>query len=119
MHRNGDPHLGAAEFRRVLWRTLKTAVHECAHMFSIEHCTAYECVMNGSNSLEESDARPLWLCPECMAKVSWATNQDPRSRYLRLLEFTRSQGMAKEAAFFERSIQALHHVDASDRPHAE
>lgn len=109
MYRTGDPHRGAVEFRRTLWRTLKTAVHESAHMFSIEHCTAYECVMNGSNSLAESDARPMWLCPECVAKVAWATRQDPVSRYLRLLEFAEAQGLAKETAFFERAIDALRH----------
>lgn len=109
MYRTGDPRAGDAAFRRVLWRTLKTAVHESAHMFSVEHCTAYECVMNGSNSLEESDARPMWLCPECMAKIAWATRQDPVSRYLRLLEFSSANGLSRETAYFERAIDRLRH----------
>ena len=109
MYRTGDPRAGKAAFRRVLWRTLKTAVHESAHMFSVEHCTAYECVMNGSNSLEESDARPMWLCPECMAKIAWATRQDPVTRYQRLLEFTSANGLSRETAFFERAIDRLRH----------
>ena len=109
MYRTGDPREGDAAFRRVLWRTLKTAVHESAHMFSVEHCTAYECVMNGSNSLEESDARPMWLCPECMAKIAWATRQDPVTRYQRLLEFTSAHGLSRETAYFERAIDRLRH----------
>src|SRR5687768_16793011 len=32
-----------------LRRTLGTAAHEMGHMLGIEHCTAYECGMNGSN----------------------------------------------------------------------
>lgn len=109
MYRTGDPRAGQAAFRRVLWRTLKTAVHESAHMFSVDHCTAYECVMNGSNSLEESDARPMWLCPECMAKIAWATRQDPVTRYQRLVEFTSANGFSRETAFFGRAIDRLRH----------
>jgi archaemetzincin len=29
-------------------------VHEIGHMFGLEHCTYFECTMNGSNSYEES-----------------------------------------------------------------
>src|SRR5690606_22427518 len=53
--RYGDPAGGAAAFRQVLRRTLKVAVHETGHMFSMRHCTAYQCVMNGVNNQDESD----------------------------------------------------------------
>ena len=46
---------------------LITATHETGHMFSMLHCTAYECCMCGSNHREESDRRPVYLCPECTA----------------------------------------------------
>jgi predicted Zn-dependent protease/phosphatidylglycerophosphate synthase len=84
LYRNGDPEEGPAAFRLCLLRTLKTAVHEVGHMFSIQHCTAYECGMCGSNHREESDRRPLWFCPECQAKVCWATGADPATRYRQL-----------------------------------
>jgi archaemetzincin len=107
MYRNGDLTAGPAAFRLGLKRTLQTAVHETGHMFSIEHCTAYRCVQGGVNSLDEGDRAPLWLCPECMAKVVWATRADPRRRYEALAAFCKEQGLETEAAFFEKSIAAL------------
>ncbi|MEP6704611.1 MAG: archaemetzincin, partial [Acidobacteriota bacterium] len=32
-------------------RTLKVAMHETGHMFSMRHCTKYECLMSGTNHL--------------------------------------------------------------------
>lgn len=107
IYRNGDLAAGPDAFRRALLRTLKTAVHETGHMFSLEHCTAYRCVQGGVNSLEEGDRAPLWLCPECVAKVVWATRADPRRRYEALAAFCKEQGLEAEAAFFDRSIAAL------------
>ena len=37
------------------YRAIKTACHELAHVLSIRHCQAYECLMNGSSQLEEAD----------------------------------------------------------------
>jgi archaemetzincin len=107
LYRNGDPTESPAAFRLCLLRTLKTAVHEIGHMFSIQHCTAYECGMCGSNHREESDRRPLWFCPECQAKVCWATGVDPVTRYRRLAEFCRTNGLPAEATFYARSARAL------------
>ncbi len=107
IHRNGDPGESPASFRLALLRTIKTAVHETGHMFSMRHCTAYECVMCGSNNREESDRRPVWLCPECVAKISWATQTPLTVRYERLVELAEAQGFDQEAAHFRRSIRAL------------
>lgn len=107
MHRYGDPLAGRESRKRILRRTLRVAAHETAHMFSLRHCTAYECVMNGANSLDESDRGPLWLCPECLAKVLWATGQDPSSRFERLAAFAEAHGLTREAAFFQRSAAAV------------
>jgi len=107
MHRYSDPHRGPGSQTRLLRRTLRVAVHEIAHMFSLEHCTAYACVMNGSNGLEEADRGPLWLCPECLAKVLWATGQDAETRFERLAEFAEIHGLKREASFFEQSATAV------------
>jgi archaemetzincin len=105
--RNGNPEIDDDSFRLCLRRTMKTAVHETGHMFSMRHCTAYECCMCGSNHRGESDRRPVWLCPECVAKVCWATQTDPIKRYSGLVTFCDKNGFPKEAAFFRRSIRAL------------
>lgn len=110
--RNGDPDEGEDAYRLCLLRTLKTATHETAHMFSMLHCTAYECDMTGSNHREESDRRPLWLCPECMAKVCWATRTDPVQRYRKLAQLCHKYGLAREATFYEKAAKRLEPPDA-------
>ncbi len=95
------------ELRYVLVRTLKTASHEMGHLFSIEHCTKHQCVMNASSSLDELDSRPLDTCPECMAKICWATGYDPRRRFERLADFFAGQGMSSASASFLRRRDAL------------
>jgi len=68
-------------------RALKVAVHELSHIFGLPHCRRWRCVMNGSNSIAESDARPLFLCPECLKKLQWNLGFDPLKRYERLASF--------------------------------
>ena len=105
--RNGDPNAGDSEFRTCLLRTLKTAAHETGHMFSIQHCIAFECNMCGSNSQEESDRRPVHACPECVSKIWWATGADPVERYQKLKAFCDEVGLKNESKFFQRSIDAI------------
>ncbi|MBC7899324.1 MAG: hypothetical protein H7070_04660 [Saprospiraceae bacterium] len=87
---------GKADGKISLSRTLKIAIHETGHMFSMRHCTKYECLMSGTNSLMETDRRPLDACPECMAKIAWAMKYDPETRYRNLSEFWRKQGWPDE-----------------------
>lgn len=107
IYRNGDPDKSAADFRFCLLRTLKTATHETGHMFSLLHCILYECNMCGSNHREESDRRPIFLCPECLAKVCAATSSNPVERYKKLYEFFKENGFKEQAEFCERLIRAL------------
>ena len=107
IYRSGDPDKSAADFRLCLLRTMKTATHETGHMFSMLHCILYQCNMCGSNHREESDRRPIFLCPECLAKLCWATRSDPVTRYKKLGDFFKNNGLNTEAKFCTRSIQAL------------
>jgi archaemetzincin len=63
--------------------------------------------MCGSNSRAEGDRRPLALCPECLAKVCWATQTDPAARYEKLQAFCAKHTLAAEAAFYKKSLAAL------------
>jgi archaemetzincin len=103
----GRPDASEDDFKFTLLRTLKIASHETGHMFSIRHCTKYECVMNGTNSLNETDRGPLDACPECAAKLCWAAGADPRERYARLADFCGEHGLTFERRFFEDSALAL------------
>ncbi|MCG8584069.1 MAG: archaemetzincin [Pirellulales bacterium] len=100
IYRNGDP---AKEFPLALERTIKTAAHEIGHMFSMEHCIVYECLMNGANNRAESDRHPLALCPDCIAKVCWATGTNPAKRFQSLAKFCAREELDDQAEFFRRS----------------
>jgi archaemetzincin len=80
----------------LLARTLKIAMHETAHMFSMRHCTKYECLMSGTNGLAETDRRPVEPCPECVAKISWAMNYPLADRYKKLAAFWKKLGRTTE-----------------------
>jgi archaemetzincin len=107
LFRLGRPDVSEADFQLTLLRTLKIAAHETGHMFSLQHCTKYECVMNGTNHLGETDRHPLDACPECVAKLCWAAGTDPRERYARLAAFCAENGLTVEQHFFEESARAL------------
>jgi len=93
LERDGAKKTNADKF---LDRTLKIATHETGHMFSMRHCKKYECLMSGSNSLDETDRRPLDTCPECTMKIAWALQYQPVERYKNLAEFWRKQKRTSE-----------------------
>jgi len=100
-----------SDIRTFLLRTIKIAAHETGHMFSMHHCTAFNCVMSGSNHLSETDSHPIDACPECMAKVCWFSKVSPAERYKRLAEFCRNNGLDKEADEFDAKLSAVKSLD--------
>lgn len=92
-------------YRKFLSRTIKIAVHETGHMFSIAHCTKYECVMSGCNHLGETDKHPIDACPECMAKICWFSKIKPKDRYEKLAEFCQKIGLSVEAKEFREKAK--------------
>jgi archaemetzincin len=65
----------------MLRRSCKVLAHETGHMFGLPHCTFFNCLMNGSNHLGESDRRSLHLCPVCLRKLQWSVGFDVLQRY--------------------------------------
>ncbi len=102
LYRLGDK----ADYDTFLRRTLKIAAHETGHMFSMKHCTKYECVMSGTNYLGETDSRPIDACSECMAKICWLSDIAPAERYKKLEAFCRKHGLIHEADEFKRKMNA-------------
>jgi archaemetzincin len=68
-------------------RLIKTSSHEIGHMFTIQHCIHGVCVMNGSNSLFETDSRPNRLCSVCLSKLHWNIGFDLQRRSHELATF--------------------------------
>jgi archaemetzincin len=113
LFRYGDPDRDEESFRQFLRRTLKVASHETGHLLGLAHCIAYRCGMNGSNSLEEMDRRPLAFCAECEPKVWWTCGVDPLQRYESLIAFADSRGLHEEASQWKRMLQAVLQAPAS------
>jgi archaemetzincin len=84
----------ATLFRR---RALKLMSHEAAHILSLPHCVRRRCLMQGANTLEESDRHPLQPCEEDFRKIQWNTGVDPARRAAGLAAFYRRQGWTGES----------------------
>ncbi len=91
----------------LLRRSCKVMAHETGHMFGLEHCIFFKCVLNGSNHLEESDARPLHLCPVCLRKLQYSSGFNVLNRYRRLLLFYRKEGFDDEARWIENRLKRI------------
>jgi len=76
-----------------LRRALKLMSHEAGHILGIEHCTTHRCLMQGSNSLQESDRHPLEPCPRDLRKLQWNTQFDAKERADRLFTFYKKYGL--------------------------
>jgi archaemetzincin len=91
----------------LLRRSCKVLAHETAHMFGIQHCIYYTCLMNGSNHLEESDARPMHLCPVDLRKLQQSVGFDPVERYSRLRDFCKQVDFTGEADWLTRRLEYI------------
>jgi archaemetzincin len=69
------------------------AAHEVGHVLTLRHCTAFACLMNGSNHLDELDRQPLHLCPVCLRKLCWNLRVEPVPYLCRLAAFHRGHGL--------------------------
>ncbi|MBI5501643.1 MAG: hypothetical protein HY907_15470 [Deltaproteobacteria bacterium] len=93
--------------RLELRRSLQVVTHELGHMFGLVHCIDWACNMNGSNSLEETDRKPLYLCPECLRKLQSNLGFDVLARYDALAAHLESMGLGQDAVWFRRRSAAI------------
>jgi archaemetzincin len=85
-------------------------------MFGMEHCIHYECVMNGSNHLVETDRRPMNLCPVCLRKLFHAVGFAPGPRYRELARFFAGHGLETEAAWADARADEISRVSRTPAP---
>ncbi len=88
----------------LLRRSCKVLAHETCHMFGIRHCIFFNCLMNGSNDISESDRRPLHVCPVDLRKLHSTIGFDIVERYRALLRFWREAGVEEEAEWIARRL---------------
>lgn len=91
----------------LLKRSCKVLAHETAHMFSLAHCIYFSCALNGSNHLQESDSRPMHLCPVCLRKLHCRIGFDVAHRYRQLLDFYERVGFRAEARWLKSRILSI------------
>ena len=89
----------------VLRRSMKVLTHETGHMFGLAHCIYFSCLMNGSNHLQESDRRPLHLCPVCLRKLQFSVGFDVVKRYQALAQFDEQAGLDDEARWLLSRVE--------------
>ena len=99
--------LDSSNYLICLRRLLNTASHEIGHMFSIHHCTFSQCVMNGSNSLNESDKQPIRLCSECQKKLHWNTQYDNKDRLNALLQYLKVNNLRQDMSTTEDDYNTI------------
>jgi archaemetzincin len=104
LYRNGDRE---TDFRLCLRRTLSTASHETGHILGMAHCTAYLCLMKGSNYQDEKDRRPVYLWPVCLGKLCWNLRVEPVPYLTKLKAFCEENRLDPENRWYERAIAAL------------
>lgn len=88
-------------------RSCKVLVHETAHMFGLQHCIYFRCVLNGSNHLAESDARPMHVCPVDLRKLHHSIGFDVTKRYATLLQFYEKAGFTEERDWTRARLERI------------
>jgi archaemetzincin len=102
----GRPETDASR-RQFLRRSFKILAHETGHMFSIAHCTVNECLMNGSNSLDEMDRNTMHLCPVCLRKLQWNLKFNVLQRYRQLRDIYQQSHYDDLAQWMDRRLARL------------
>jgi len=105
--RYSEKEIDSSNYSVCLERLIKTSSHEIGHMFSIPHCTYAICVMNGSNSLTESDAQPNRLCSQCLSKLSWNLKFDILKRIKELETYFKKHGLTRDVANAREDLNLL------------
>jgi len=100
-----DISLSKEQISLLFYRSLQVMIHEIIHMFGVEHCLYFDCVMNGSNCLEESDEQTLFLCPIDLRKLVYMLNFSVVDRYNALQTFFLKYQMLGYS--FEKEIKWL------------
>jgi archaemetzincin len=98
----------------LLRRSCRVLAHEIAHMFGLQHCIYFKCVLNGSNHLQESDSRPLHLCPVCLRKLQYSIGFDVVARYRNLLHFYQKAGLDDEAKWVAKRLEWILGAEANN-----
>jgi archaemetzincin len=83
--------------------------HEIGHLFGMKHCTFYNCLLNGCNSFEEFDSKPIYMCPVCLRKLQSNIEFGFLEQYEALDEVLQEIGgdLGEFSAFYSKAIERI------------
>ncbi|MCJ7934702.1 MAG: archaemetzincin [Chryseobacterium sp.] len=107
IYRLAEGHLTASNFNESLVRLMKIGSHEIGHMFGISHCLNANCVMNGTNSLTETDDHVARACSLCQMKLNSSIHYDNKKRLLELKNFFEKLHLNTESSLAQQDLNLL------------
>lgn len=107
MYRFANGHLTDSNFNESLLRLIKISSHEIGHMFGISHCLNANCVMNGTNSLSETDYHLARACSLCQRKLNSSIQYDNKKRLLELKNFFEKQHLNTELSLLQQDLNLI------------
>ncbi|EJG03454.1 peptidase zinc-dependent [Flavobacterium sp. F52] len=96
-----------ADFNLGLERLLKICSHEIGHMFGLHHCIEASCVMNGTNSMIETDSHSIRLCSLCQRKLNSGFNYDNLKRLKELEAFFQKNNLDEGLALMKKDFEKI------------
>lgn len=107
MYRFAGGHLTDSNFNESLLRLVKISSHEIGHMFGISHCLNANCVMNGTNSLTETDYHLARACSLCQRKLNSSIHYNNKKRLLELKNFFEKQNLNTELTLANQDLNLV------------
>jgi len=99
-----DQSMAHTWFRRQIW----TLVHELTHLFTVKHCTFYECTMNGAMTPSEQLRHTnSILCPVCIKKLKRTIGFDVLERFQALEKVATELGLDEEAKQYRNIMKIM------------
>lgn len=96
-----------ADFNLSLERLLKICSHEIGHMFGLHHCVEAHCVMNGTNSMSETDSHSIRLCSLCQRKLNSGFKYDNLKRLKELEKYFKENNLTEGLQLMEKDLKSI------------
>lgn len=107
IYRLEEGKLTSENFNLCLSRLLKISSHEIGHMFGLHHCIIADCVMNGTNSMSETDKSSIRLCSVCQRKLNLGIKYDNKKRLKDLEKYFEKNNLIPELQLIKKDIAVI------------
>lgn len=107
IYRFQNEKLTSENFNLCLSRLLKTSSHEIGHMFGLHHCITANCVMNGTNSLYETDKSSIRLCSVCQRKLNSCIAYDNKKRLTDLEKYFKKNDLNDGFNLMKKDVRVI------------